>query len=207
MSNIACHSPQDLLQLKLEHQPSTMAGNERETRPHRDAINIEETRDFMPQMGPGGLCGDRRRAKQPDIVKRIPMPGQMRRYVASVPGRYRRADLDKPRDRIILGRSEQQHASRPYLCGRVTDSALRPRRNEQCRIPRWPRLCGGALLHRSVGCGRSLVNGLNQVNSSTPTSTAFWQCAGHAASPGCGSLHGSNNATVISAARGGSRVI
>src|SRR5438034_7953164 len=94
----------DLLQLKRWNTPTIYNGWEQVTRrnPGADAFNLEETRDFMPQVGP--MVGyavtlvikpssrTHREASPKDRVT------EYRRYVAGVPGPKIVViqDLDKP---------------------------------------------------------------------------------------------------------------
>ena len=83
-------SHSDLLRLKRWNTPTIYNGWEQITRrdPPRDAFNLEETRDFMPQMGPmvGYAVTRRDRAEQhartatqPERVERIPPLRRQRR--------------------------------------------------------------------------------------------------------------------------------
>jgi regulator of RNase E activity RraA len=123
----------DLLQLKRWNTPTIYNGWEQVTRrdPGSDAFNLEETRDFMPQLGP--MIGyaitvviepgnPRHRAVNPNGWQ------EYRRYVASVPGPKIVVvqDLDRPR---VVGafwgevNSNMHHAL--GCVGTITDGAIR----------------------------------------------------------------------------------
>src|SRR4026207_2321467 len=97
----------DLLQLKRWNTPTIYNGWEQITKADatRDAFNLEETRDFMPQMGPMvGYAvtvviepGNRSHPTNTPTAWR-----ESRRYVAAAPGPKIVVvqDLDKPR---VLG--------------------------------------------------------------------------------------------------------
>ena len=123
----------DLLQLKRWNTPTIYNGWEQITKrdPAGDAFNIEETRDFMPQMGPMvgyavtvviELSNRKHREANPNGWQ------EYRRYVASVPGPKIVVvqDLDKPR---VIGsfwgevNSNMHHAL--GCVGTITDGAIR----------------------------------------------------------------------------------
>src|ERR1041384_7413174 len=94
----------DLLQLKRWNTPTIYNGWEQITRhnPAADAFNLEETRDFMPQMGPmvGYAITVVCQPSNPDHPKNnLTAWAEYRRYVASVAGPKIVVvqDLDKPR--------------------------------------------------------------------------------------------------------------
>jgi 4-hydroxy-4-methyl-2-oxoglutarate aldolase len=123
----------DLLQLKRWNTPTIYNGWEQVTRrnPGRDAFNLEETRDFMPQMGP--MIGyaitlviapgnpEHRQAK-PDGWQ------EYRRYVASVPGPKIVVvqDLDQPQVIGSFWGEVNSNMHRALGCvGTITDGAIR----------------------------------------------------------------------------------
>ena len=94
----------DLLQLKRWNTPTIYNGWEQITKQDRtrDAINLEETRDFMPQMGPmvGYAVTVVVEPSKAEHRKNNPNAwSEYRRYVASVSGPKIVVvqDLDKPR--------------------------------------------------------------------------------------------------------------
>src|SRR6478735_3369733 len=94
----------DLLQLKRWNTPTIYNGWEQITRQDRTkaAINLEETRDFMPQMGPmvGYAVTLVIEPSNPAHPQTNPKSwSEYRRYVATVPGPKIVVvqDLDKPR--------------------------------------------------------------------------------------------------------------
>ena len=123
----------DLLQLKRWNTPTVYNGWEQITKRDRtrDAINLEETRDFMPQMGP--LVGYavtvviepsnlRHRLGQRDAWSAY------RRYVAAGPGPRVVVvqDLDKPRVVGSFWGEVNSNAHRALGCvGTITDGAIR----------------------------------------------------------------------------------
>ena len=126
-------STAELLQLQRWNTPTIYNGWEQVTRRNagRDAFNPEETRDFMPQMGPmAGWAvtvviqpGSRRhRTANPDAWR------DYRRYIASVPGPKVVVvqDLDKPRVIGSFWGEVNSGAHRALGCvGTVTDGAIR----------------------------------------------------------------------------------
>lgn len=133
MSNPRSLSHADLLQLKRWNTPTIYNGWEQITRrnPADDAFNPEETRDFMPQMGPmAGYAvtvviepsNPRHRETQPDAW------AEYRRYVASVPGPKIVVvqDLDKPRTVGSFWGEVNSNMHRALGCaGSICDGALR----------------------------------------------------------------------------------
>lgn len=123
----------ELLQLKRWNTPTIYNGWEQITRldPAHDAFNLEETRDFMPQMGPMvGYAvtvviepgnGEHKRAN----------PGagaEYRQYLASVPGPKIVVvqDLDKPRVLGSMWGEVNSNTHRALGCvGTITDGAIR----------------------------------------------------------------------------------
>jgi regulator of RNase E activity RraA len=134
MSSSAAQLPHaELLQLKRWNTPTIYNGWEQVTRRDRtrDAFNIEETRDFMPQMGP--MVGyavtvviepgnAKHRAATPDGW------AEYRRHVASVPGPKIVVvqDLDKPRVNGAFWGEVNSNMHRALGCvGTITDGAIR----------------------------------------------------------------------------------
>jgi regulator of RNase E activity RraA len=123
----------ELLQLKRWNTPTIYNGWEQITRRNHaiEGINIEETRDFMPQMGP--MVGyavtvviepsnPRHRTANPKATS------EYRRYVASVPGPKIVVvqDLDKPRVLGSLWGEVNSNTHRALGCvGTITDGAVR----------------------------------------------------------------------------------
>jgi 4-hydroxy-4-methyl-2-oxoglutarate aldolase len=123
----------DLLQLKRWNTPTIYNGWEQVTRRDRtkDAFNLEETRDFMPQMGP--MVGyavtvviepgnPEHRDANPDGWT------EYRRYVAGVPGPKIVVvqDLDKPRVIGAFWGEVNSNMHRALGCvGTITDGAIR----------------------------------------------------------------------------------
>jgi regulator of RNase E activity RraA len=123
----------DLLQLKRWNTPTIYNGWEQITQcdPARDGFNLEETRDFMPQMGP--MVGytvtvvvqpgnPSHRQQQPDAWSHY------RQYVASVPGPKIVVvqDLDKPNVFGAFWGEVVSNTHRALGCvGTVTDGAVR----------------------------------------------------------------------------------
>ena len=94
----------DLLQLKRWNTPTIYNGWEQITRHDfcADAFNLEETRDFMPQMGPMVGYAVTVKIEPSNPAHRTANPNawsEYRRYVASIPGPKIVVvqDLDKPR--------------------------------------------------------------------------------------------------------------
>jgi len=123
----------DLLQLKRWNTPTIYNGWEQITRHDRTqhAINLEETRDFMPQMGP--MVG-----YAVTLVVEIGNPrhppanpkawSEYRRYVASVAGPKIVVvqDLDKPRVIGSFWGEVNSNTHRALGCvGTITDGAIR----------------------------------------------------------------------------------
>ena len=122
-----------VLQLKRWNTPTIYNGWEQITEgdPARDAFNLEETRDFMPQMGPmvgyAVTCvvqpGNREHAqKHPDAWS------DYREYVASVPGPkiVVMQDLDKPMTYGSAWGEVNANIHRALGCvGVIVDGAIR----------------------------------------------------------------------------------
>jgi len=123
----------DLLQLKRWNTPTIYNGWEQITRQDVSAaaFNLEETHDFMPQMGP--MIGYavtliieptnlRHRTQNPNVWR------DYRRYVASVPGPKIVVvqDLDKPRVIGSFWGEVNSNVHRALGCvGTITDGAIR----------------------------------------------------------------------------------
>ena len=130
-AHILSHS--DLLQLKRWNTPTIYNGWEQITqRDHcKDAVNIEETRDFMPQMGPMVGYAVTVVIEPSDASHRIAKPDagvHYRRYVASIPGPkiVIVQDLDKPRVIGSFWGEVNSNVHRALGCvGTITDGAIR----------------------------------------------------------------------------------
>jgi regulator of RNase E activity RraA len=123
----------DLFQLKRWNTPTIYNGWEQITRKNAcaDAFNIEETRDFMPQMGVmvGYAVTMVIEPGNPAHREQAPNAGaEFRRYVASVPGPKIVVvqDLDKPR---VIGAAWGEVSAdlmRALGCvGTITDGGIR----------------------------------------------------------------------------------
>jgi 4-hydroxy-4-methyl-2-oxoglutarate aldolase len=123
----------DLLQLKRWNTPTIYNGWEQITRRDRarDAINLEEVRDFMPQMGPmvGYAVTVVIEPSNPQHRQTNPAAGSnYRRYVAGVPGPKIVVvqDLDKPKVIGSLWGEVNSNTHRALGCvGTITDGAIR----------------------------------------------------------------------------------
>jgi len=123
----------DLLELKRWNTPTIYNGWERITRHDSaaDAFNLEETRDFMPQMGP--MVGWAVTVQIEPSSGRHPETNpngwsEYRRYVASVPGPKIVVvqDLDKPRVIGAFWGEVNSNTHRALGCvGTITDGAIR----------------------------------------------------------------------------------
>jgi len=123
----------DAWQLKRWNTPTIYNGWEQITKrnPAADGINIEETHDFMPQMGPmvGYALTLVIEPSNPRHRKENPNAGQeYRRYIAETPGPKIMVvqDLDKPR--VIGSHWGEVNATvhRSLGCvGTITDGAIR----------------------------------------------------------------------------------
>ncbi|MEI9893168.1 MAG: RraA family protein [Chthoniobacter sp.] len=128
-----CLTHSDLLQLKRWNTPTIYNGWEQVTKrnPAKDAFNLEETRDFMPQMGPmvGYAITVAIEPSNPAHREANPQAGaEYRRYVASVPGPkiVIVQDLDKPRTYGSFWGEVNANAHRALGCiGTITDGAIR----------------------------------------------------------------------------------
>lgn len=123
----------DMLQLKRWNTPTIYNGWEQITRhnPAQDAINLEETRDFMPQMGPmvGYAVTVVCEPSNPEHKQRNPQAANAyRRYVASIPGPKIVVvqDLDKPGVYGAFWGEVNANTHRALGCvGTITDGAIR----------------------------------------------------------------------------------
>ena len=131
--SIARLSHGDLLQLTRWNTPTIYNGWEQLTKRDRvrDAVNIEETRDFMPQMGPmvGYAVTVVIEPSNPEHPKQNPKASsEYRRYVASQAGPKIVVvqDLDKPRVTGSLWGEVNSNVHRALGCvGTITDGAIR----------------------------------------------------------------------------------
>ncbi len=134
MSNSAPRLPySELLQLKRWNTPTIYNGWEQITRhdPTRSGFNLEEVRDFMPQMGPmvgfavTVLC----EPSNPNHPKQNPKAwSEYRQYVASVPGPKIVVvqDLDKPAVIGAFWGEVNSNIHRALGCvGTLTDGGIR----------------------------------------------------------------------------------
>jgi 4-hydroxy-4-methyl-2-oxoglutarate aldolase len=123
----------ELLQLKRWNTPTIYNGWEQITRrdPAADAFNLEETRDFMPQMGPMVGYAITVVIQPSQKAHREANPtgwSEYRRYVASVPGPKIVVvqDLDKPR---VIGAFWGEVNSNMHCAlgcvGTITDGGIR----------------------------------------------------------------------------------
>ena len=122
----------DLLQLKRWNTPTIYNGWEQITKHDRtrNGINLEETRDFMPQMGPmvGYAVTLVIEPSNPKHCANAKANGDYRRYVASVPGPkiVIVQDLDKPRVIGSCWGEVNSNTHRALGCvGTITDGAVR----------------------------------------------------------------------------------
>ncbi len=131
MNRLLSHA--DLLQLKRWNTPTLYNGWEQITKrdPAVDAFNLEETRDFMPQMGPmvGYVVTVVVEPSNKAHREANPKAGEeYRRYVASVPGPkiVIVQDLDKPRVIGSFWGEVNSNLHRALGCvGTITDGAIR----------------------------------------------------------------------------------
>jgi len=123
----------DLLQLKRWNTPTIYNGWEQITKrnPAADAFNLEETRDFMPQMGPMVGYAVTVVIEPSNQKHRETNPNgwaEYRRYIASVPGPKIVVvqDLDKPRVVGSLWGEVSSNMHRSLGCvGTIVDGAIR----------------------------------------------------------------------------------
>ena len=123
----------DLLQLKRWNTPTIYNGWEQITKRDfcSDAVNLEETRDFMPQMGPMVGYAVTVVIEPSNAAHRRTLPNatsDYRRYLASVPGPKIVViqDLDKP---MVIGSfwgEVNANIHKALGCvGTITDGAIR----------------------------------------------------------------------------------
>ena len=130
-ARILSHS--DLLRLKRWNTPTIYNGWEQITKRDTGAegFNLEETRDFMPQMGPMVGYAVTVVIEPSNRQHRIAVPGggpDYRRYIASVPGPKIVVvqDLDAPRVIGSFWGEVNSNVHRAFGCvGTITDCAIR----------------------------------------------------------------------------------
>lgn len=123
----------ELLQLQRWNTPTIYNGWEQITRRDRtrDGINLEEVRDFMPQMGPMVGYAVTVQVEPSNAAHRQNRPGawsEYRRYVAAQPGPKIVViqDLDKPRVIGSFWGEVTSNTHRTLGCvGTITDGAIR----------------------------------------------------------------------------------
>lgn len=122
----------ELLQLKRWNTPTIYNGWEQITKHNAGAegFNIEETRDFMPHMGPmvGYAVTVVIEPSNPEHPKVPGVGAEYRRYIASVPGPKIIVvqDLDKPRVIGSFWGEVNSNVHRALGCvGTITDGAIR----------------------------------------------------------------------------------
>jgi 4-hydroxy-4-methyl-2-oxoglutarate aldolase len=123
----------EMLELKRWNTPTIYNGWEQITRHEAgaDGFNLEETRDFMPQMGPMVGCAVtvQFEPSNPAHPKNNPNAwSEYRKYVASVPGPKIVVvqDLDKPRVIGAFWGEVNSNIHRALGCvGTITDGAIR----------------------------------------------------------------------------------
>lgn len=123
----------DLLELKRWNTPTIYNGWEQVTRhdPAADGFNLEETRDFMPQMGPMVGYAVTVQFEPSNLAHPRDNPtawSDYRGYVASVPGPKIVVvqDLDKPRVIGAFWGEVNSNIHRALGCvGTITDGAIR----------------------------------------------------------------------------------
>ena len=123
----------DLLQLKRWNTPTIYNGWEQITKrnPAADAFNVEETRDFMPQMGPMVGYAVTIVVEPSNPKHRETNPNgwaEYRRYMAAVPGPKIVVvqDLDKPRLLGAFWGEVNSNMHRSLGCvGTIVDGAIR----------------------------------------------------------------------------------
>jgi regulator of RNase E activity RraA len=125
--------PGDLFQLKRWNTPTIYNGWEQITKQNvaTDAFNLEETRDFMPQMGSMVGYAMTVAIEPSNGAHRLANPdagAQYRRYLASVPGPkiVIVQDLDKPKVLGSFWGEVNSNIHRALGCvGTITDGAIR----------------------------------------------------------------------------------
>jgi 4-hydroxy-4-methyl-2-oxoglutarate aldolase len=148
----------DLLQLKRWNTPTIYNGWEQITRHNfgADGFNLEECRDFMPQMGPMVGYAVTVVVEPSNVKHREANPqgwSQYRRYIASVPGPkiVIVQDLDKPRTIGAFWGEVSSNTHRALGCvGTITDGAIRDL-DEMCNA-------GFKALARRLSVGHAYVH-------------------------------------------------
>lgn len=151
-------SHSELLQLKRWNTPTIYNGWEQITRHNAgaDGFNLEECRDFMPQMGPMVGYAVTVVIEPGNVKHRQANPrgwNQYRRYVASVPGPKIVVvqDLDKPRTIGAFWGEVNSNTHRALGCvGTITDGAIRDL-DEMCNA-------GFKALARRLSVGHAFVH-------------------------------------------------
>jgi regulator of RNase E activity RraA len=121
----------ELLELKRWNTPTVFNGWEQITKrnPSTDAFNLEETRDFMPQMGPMVGYALTVVFEPSNSAHRSPAAwSAYRRFVAEMPGPkiVVLQDLDKPRTVGAFWGEVNSNVHRALGCvGTITDGAIR----------------------------------------------------------------------------------
>ncbi|MFA5191113.1 MAG: RraA family protein [Verrucomicrobiia bacterium] len=126
-------SQAELLQLKRWNTPTIYNGWEQITRHNAgaDGFNLEECRDFMPQMGPMVGYAVTVVVEPSNVKHRLANPqgwSQYRRYIASVPGPKIVVvqDIDKPHTIGAFWGEVCSNTHRALGCvGTITDGAIR----------------------------------------------------------------------------------
>jgi regulator of RNase E activity RraA len=126
-------SHSEILQLKRWNTPTIYNGWEQVTKhnPCADAFNLEETRDFMPQMGPMVGYAVTVVVEPSNPAHRTAQPNawaEYRDYIASVPGPKIVVvqDLDKPNTIGAYWGEVNSNLHRALGCvGTITDGAIR----------------------------------------------------------------------------------
>ena len=126
-------SHSEILQLKRWNTPTIYNGWEQITRhdPGADAFNLEETHDFMPQMGPMVGYAVTVVVEPSNKAHREANPNawtEYRKYLATVPGPKIVVvqDLDKPRTIGAFWGEVNSNTHRALGCvGTITDGAIR----------------------------------------------------------------------------------
>jgi len=122
-----------LLEMKRWNTPTIYNGWEQITRhdASHEGFNLEETRDYMPQMGPMVGYAVTVQIQPGNIEHRLKNPNgwsEYRRYVASIPGPKIVVvqDLDKPATYGSFWGEVNSNAHRALGCvGTITDGAIR----------------------------------------------------------------------------------
>ena len=133
MNSIQVLKYEELLQLKRWNTPTIYNGWEQITthNPSRVGINIEETRDFMPELGPmvGYAVTCVIQPGNPEHAKSNPNAWrEYREYVASIPGPkiVVTQDLDKPQTYGSAWGAVNSNIHRALGCvGAIVDGAIR----------------------------------------------------------------------------------